>query len=91
MKKLTLDQIKVRSFITQFDVSSSRTVKGGLPVSNDNIRCPDGYGSYEDFGCSGDVCRITERCDSKACISTPYNGCTKDIPCIDPGGDGIGI
>ena len=42
-KKLNLNELKVKSFVTDFDKNSAFTVKGGLPNTNVNctaVTCP---------------------------------------------------
>ena len=42
MKKLKLNQLKVRSFVTAIDDEQLKTVKGGVPGNPDVNTTPDG-------------------------------------------------
>ncbi|MEO9869291.1 pinensin family lanthipeptide [Ekhidna sp.] len=62
-KKLSLDQLKVKSFVTYFNSSDSYTVKGGGATNG------PGCGVFPTDDPSRTICQQTEACPN------PTNGC----------------
>lgn len=70
-KKLDLDELKVKSFVTNFGKDSAETVKGGRPPESNNCEselCPP---PDDGGGLSANICSGRYYCYSGTCgIST---------------------
>jgi hypothetical protein len=76
--KLSLDDLKVQSFVTTLSTEQELTIRGGVTMS---LRCSSdgpGCGSGED---SVTLCNSLVFCDSTFACTTS-SGCYTDISCI---------
>ncbi len=76
--KLSLDDLKVQSFVTTLTTEQELTVRGGVTMGPSCSSAGPGCGSGED---SVTLCNSLVYCDSSFACSTS-SGCFTDISCI---------
>ena len=74
-KTLKLNDLRVKSFVTNLSDSSVQTVKGGIPPYSDKGGCDESVDSDCGGGGGSDICSVT-------CVTVNYLLCDRSIGAV---------